>query len=283
MPRPPRVDASDVVHHVVNRGVDRQRIFFDDRDRVRFGQLLGEAHQRFAISVLSYCLMDNHFHLMVHCPTPVLSESMQFIGSAYANHVNRAHGRVGHLFGARFWSAPLDTDRYKLNSLRYIERNSLAIAGVESPEAYRWSSVRSHLGYRRSSDWLDSDAVRSWFSTIETYRQFVAQAPRTIEPARIDLASCGRIISLMINTHIAPDLATTRMTRTVAVGLSQSLEPANERRMLDSLGLTSARSVREAVQRYERRSSEAPSIITAVEAARCWLIDQRTTVGRTAA
>ncbi len=273
MARRRRIDLPGLTHHVVNRGVDRCPIFVDDCDRSRFGEILGAAHERFGVTLQAYCLMDNHYHLMIHCPDPVLSESMQFIGSEYAGYFNAVHGRVGHLFGSRFWSAPLLTNAYTLGTLRYIERNSLDIAGVSSPDAYRWSSVRAHLGHRRSPEWLDTDTVLSRFQSVDSYAQFVGRSVRSTEPGRIDLRPIESVASLMIDSHVARDVSRIRLARTIQVGLSLRLGTTNERLLLDHLGFESRDQVRKAWRRFEGRAEAHPSIHTAVDSLQLWLFD----------
>ncbi|WP_420453319.1 transposase [Ilumatobacter sp.] len=95
----------------MNRGVDRSTIFHGDADRVEFGRLLGIASDRFTIEVHAYCLMDNHFHLLVRCPESGLSDFVQLLTSTFARFVNRRTDRVGHLFGSRFTSRLLTTSQ----------------------------------------------------------------------------------------------------------------------------------------------------------------------------
>ncbi len=273
MARRRRIDLPELTHHVVNRGVDRNPIFLDDRDRSRFGLILGSAHDRFGVTLQAYCLMDNHYHLMIHCPEAVLSESMQFIGSEYAGWFNAVHGRVGHLFGARFWSAPLSTDTYRLGTLRYIERNSLDIDGVKSPDAYRWSSVRAHLGLRNGPEWLDTKTVLSWFHSVDGYAQFVGRDVEAVEPQRIDVRLVENVASLMIDSHVSDDVSPIRLARTIQVGLSLRLGITNQRLLLEHLGLDSRGQVRKAWRRFEERAELHPSVNKAVDSLQLWLFD----------
>lgn len=99
MPRPLRIDVEDGWNHVMNRGIDHGDVFFADTDRIEFGQRLGDVFDRFGIRTHAYCLMDNHFHLLLHCPEGRLSDAMQRLGSLYTRHVNDRLGRDGALFG----------------------------------------------------------------------------------------------------------------------------------------------------------------------------------------
>lgn len=273
MPRARRIDLPAATHHVVNRGVDRRTIFFDDRDRVAFGRLIGEASERFGISIVAYCLMDNHYHLIVHCPDAVLSASMQFVGSRYAEFVNARHGRTGHLFGARFHSSYIDSDLYQLATLRYVERNSLDLPGVTSPEEYRWSSVRAHLELRTGPAWLDSAKVRGWFASVDAYRDFILRDITTTEPVVLRLDHAEAVATLMVDTYVDDVVSPIKLERTVLLGLSQRLGPDNQQRVFDRLALTSTRSVRDAVRRADRRIQAHPTINGAVDGAQRWLFD----------
>lgn len=122
MGRTLRPDRPGGWHHVVNRGVDHQPIFFDDSDRVDFGRLLGVGHDRFGVEVHAYCLMTNHFHLLVHCPCGGLSGFMHDVTATFTRHVNDRLGRDGSLVRGRFRSFTVDSDAYVLCVTRYIHR-----------------------------------------------------------------------------------------------------------------------------------------------------------------
>lgn len=130
MGRALRPDRPGGWYHVVNRGVDHQPIFFDDSDRVDFGRLLGVGHDRFGVEVHAYCLMTNHFHLLVHCPNGGLSDFMHDVTATFTRHVNDRLGRDGPLVRGRFRSFIVDSDAYVLCATRYIHRNPLDIADV---------------------------------------------------------------------------------------------------------------------------------------------------------
>lgn len=143
----------------MNRGVDHQRVFFADVDRVEFGRRLADIHERFGVQTLAYCLMDNHYHLLLRTPVGGLSTAMQHLGLVYTRHTNDRLGRDGPLFRGRFTSFAVTTDNYLMQAARYIHRNSLDIEGVGAPVVYRWSSYRTFLGLRRRPDFLDTSWV----------------------------------------------------------------------------------------------------------------------------
>ena len=145
MPRKPRIRAQGLYHHVVHRGINRQRIFFDDIDKRRFLNSLSDAAQRCGLDVLAYCLMDNHYHLLFWDPNAQISRVMALINGSYTSYINRRHKRDGALLRGRFYSNPSDESRYALCVLRYIHLNPVTAGMTQVPEAYDWSSHRLYM------------------------------------------------------------------------------------------------------------------------------------------
>jgi len=139
--RAPRLVLADQAHHVIQRGANRQAIFFGDADRRFFLDRLGVALAKEGCALHAYVLMTNHIHLLV---TPRSDDGvgrlMQSLGRSYVGHVNRAQGRTGSLWEGRFKSTILDTDRYLMACHHYIEANPLRTAMVAHPREHRWSS-----------------------------------------------------------------------------------------------------------------------------------------------
>lgn len=143
----------------MNRGVDHQPIFFADSDRLELGHRLAEIHRRFDVTTLAYCLMTNHLHLVVRAPDGSLPNAMHHLTSVFSRHVNDRLGRDGPLFRGRYHSIPVESDAYLLWVVRYVHRNPLDIAGVDSPRDHRWSSYRTYLGLRPAPAFLDRAPV----------------------------------------------------------------------------------------------------------------------------
>jgi len=222
------------VHHVMNRGVDRQRVFFADADRTEFGARLAEAHERFAVETLAYCLMANHYHLLVRSLDGRLSEAMHHIGTVYARHTNDRLGRDGPLFRGRFHSIRVDTDWYLECAVRYIHRNPLDLDGIADPADYRWSSFRTYDGLRPRPDFMSLDLVLGVFGDDRaelarfTRADMSAPAPRALrdlltlieyEIARDDLAHGtgdrsarwkARTVLLLVAERLPPVLSDSR-------------------------------------------------------------------------
>lgn len=189
MGRAPRVDIEDGCYHVMNRGAAKQTTFYCDPDRVEFGRLLGVGYDRFGVVVHAYCLMTNHFHLLVHCPKGGLSDYMHLVGSTFVRHVNERAGRDGPLFRGRFRSIVVLDDRQLLATTRYIHRNALALPGVATADQYRWSSHRTYLGCRRQPHWMRTDVVLSHFDDVRGFDDFVSDDRL---PTAVGLRGVGR-------------------------------------------------------------------------------------------
>ena len=239
---------------MINRGVDRQSVFLADTDRVDFGRLLGLGHQRHGVEVHAYCLMTNHFHLIVHCPDGGLSEFMHDLTSTYVRHVNDRLGRDGPLFRGRFRSLTVDTDAYLLAATRYIHRNPLDIAGVNTVEQHRWSSHRTYLGFRRRPPWLKTDVVLASFGgDVDRFHDFVSNG-RSVGIPHLDAADVSRLIDLLVDEVIGPEPASAvALGHSVAVLAHDVVRPA--RSLLDDLVPEGADAYRKALSRAQLRAA----------------------------
>jgi putative transposase len=145
MPRIPRSLqwSEEACFHLINRGHNRETIFADDADRRAFLELVARYRERFGFRLFHYCLMTNHFHLLVQLRDPrEVSKLMAGILRAYVHHCHRRHGFVGHRWQGRFKSPAVQCREYLLSCGRYIERNPLDAGIVERPWDYEWSSAR---------------------------------------------------------------------------------------------------------------------------------------------
>ena len=159
MTRPLRIDFPGGIYHVTSRGDRKEPIFTDDRDRHLLIEVLAQALDRFDAAALAYCLMGNHYHLVLRTNRANLSRLMRHVNGVYAQAFNRRHGLVGHLFQGRFGSIHVDRDAYLLQVCRYTELNPVRAGLVEAPAAWRWSSHRAHCGLERSPSWLDTPGL----------------------------------------------------------------------------------------------------------------------------
>jgi putative transposase len=154
MGRAVRRDVEGGWHHVMNRGADRDRIFFTKGDGLAFERFLAEGTERFGVEVHAYCLMPNHFHLLLHCPNGGLSSFMQRLGSNDSRRINARSGDDGPLFRSRFRSLLIDSPQYLAQAGRYIHRNPLELSPPIDIVSYRWSSLRFHAGLEPPPSWL---------------------------------------------------------------------------------------------------------------------------------
>src|SRR5207244_3446281 len=142
MPRPTRIQLPGGTYHVTARGNRRQALFFDDADRDRFLGIFHRAACRSAWRTLAYCLMTNHFHLVVETPDPTLSSGMHYLNGLYARRFNERHGFEGHLFERRFAAAVIGDDAHLAEVLRYVAFNPVRAGLCDHPADWPWSSFR---------------------------------------------------------------------------------------------------------------------------------------------
>lgn len=162
MSRPLRLEFPGAIYHVTSRGDRRAPIYRDEQDRVDHLEVLARAMDRFDAQLLAYCLMGNHYHLVLHTRQPNLSRLMRHLNGVYTQRFNRRHGLVGHLFQGRFKAILVDRDAYLLALCRYVERNPVAAGLVDAPDAWPWSSCCAHLGQVSTPAWLDTDGLHGY-------------------------------------------------------------------------------------------------------------------------
>ncbi|MCP4237823.1 MAG: hypothetical protein GY770_30355 [Aestuariibacter sp.] len=170
MPRPLRIEYENAYYHVMNRGQSRQNIFHGDDYFIAFLSILEQAHQRFGLQVLSYCLMSNHYHLLVKTPEANLGRAMRHIGGLYTQTYNRLRNTDGSLFRGRYKSILVEQDSYPLQLSRYIHRNPLDARMVEQLEDYRWSSYPCYVNKQSAPDWLYRTEIYQQLGVKSRYR-----------------------------------------------------------------------------------------------------------------
>src|SRR5213083_1354984 len=136
MTRPLRIPLADGVYHVFARGNAKQEIFLDDRDRHLFLDLVAQSLRRFSWRCLAYCLMPNHYHLVIRTSAPNLSPGMRQINGVYAQRFNRRHDRVGHVFQGRFGATLIQEDEHLLEAIRYVVLNPLRAGLARSADEW---------------------------------------------------------------------------------------------------------------------------------------------------
>jgi len=178
MARPLRIEYEGAVCHVTSRGNAGADIFLDDVDRSRFVDVLASTIERFGWICHAYCLMSNHYHLLIETPQPNLSRGMKHLNGVYTQWFNRKHSRFGHLVQGRFKSIIVEKESYLLELARYIVLNPVRAKMVRSTRDWRWSSYRATVGVIQPPPFLVTDWVLSQFgkdraSAAHAYREFV--------------------------------------------------------------------------------------------------------------
>lgn len=180
MSRPLRLEFAGALYHVTSRGNDRKAIFLDDADYETFLSLLAEACRRFKWVVHTYCLMTDHYHIVVETPDGNLSRGMRHLNGVYTQRFNSKHLRAGHLFQGRYKAILVDKDKYLLELGRYVLLNPVRARMVDRPEDWRWSSYPATIGTQKGFEGLAADAMLLQFGkqrnrAIERFREFVSE------------------------------------------------------------------------------------------------------------
>lgn len=187
MSRPIRIEFPDALYHVTARGDRREDIFEDEQDRQLFLATLEKVIAQFNWTCHAWCLMDNHYHLMIQTPDGNLSKGMRQLNGIYTQASNRRHQRVGHLFQGRFKAILVDSDAYLLEVSRYVVLNPVRAGMVKKTEDWMWSSYRATAGLEDSAPWLAVDGILAQFAqrrslAQQRYAQFVAEGIKSESP-----------------------------------------------------------------------------------------------------
>jgi putative transposase len=178
MARPLRLEYAGALYHLTARGNARADIFADDEDRRLFLELLGKEISQQGWRCYAYCLMGNHYHLLIETPAPNLVAGMRRMNGVYTQAFNRRHGRVGHVFQGRYKSVLVDKESYGLELCRYIVLNPVRARMVRRPENWAWSSYRATAGQVAAPAWLDADWVLGQLggrNPVAAYERFVKE------------------------------------------------------------------------------------------------------------
>lgn len=180
MGRQLRIKYPGAHYHVTARGNERKDVFKSERDREKFLFYLESAVLRYGAVIHSYCLMKNHYHLLLETPSGNLSQVMQHINGAYTNYFNAKRKRSGHLFQGRYKAILIEADEYALELSRYIHLNPVRAGASAVPDEYRWSSYRDYIGLREAPTWLNTALILGFFgktkaTTLMKYRKFVEE------------------------------------------------------------------------------------------------------------
>ena len=180
MARPLRIEFPGAVYHVTSRGNARTNIFEHDSDRKLFLKILQQVVDRFNWLCHAYCLMDNHYHLLVETPEGNLSAGMRQLNGVYTQAFNRTHNLDGHLFKGRYKSVLVEKDSHLLELCRYVVLNPVRAGMVKKPEQWAWSSYHAMVGQVPTPEFLTTHWLLDNFSPSlpearSLYSQFVQE------------------------------------------------------------------------------------------------------------
>jgi REP element-mobilizing transposase RayT len=148
MARPLRIEFSGALYHMTFRGNARQPIFLDKEDFTDFLRVLCSVVKRYHFILHTYCLMNNHHHLLIETPDVNLSRGMRQLNGLYTQRFNQRHKRVDQLFQGRYKAILVDKDNYLLELCRYVVLNPVRTKMVKNPKDWRWSSYQATTGYK---------------------------------------------------------------------------------------------------------------------------------------
>jgi putative transposase len=178
--RPLRIQYPNAFYHVTSRGNERKAVFRTDKDRQRFLVYLQSAHERYGALIHVYCLMGNHYHLLLETPRSNLSQILHHVNGAYTTYFNVKRKRSGHLFQGRYRAILVEKDAYCQELSRYIHLNPLRAGMVKDLRDYPWSSYAFYVGLKKKPSWLETDDILGYYGQRESqaqkkYREYVEE------------------------------------------------------------------------------------------------------------
>lgn len=178
MARPLRIEFPGGLYHVTSRGDRREEIYLDDADRTNWLTLFGHVCKRFNWVCHAYCLMDNHYHIVVETAEGNLSRGMRQLNGVYTQTFNRAHNRVGHVYQGRYKAILVEKESYLLELTRYVVLNPVRAGRVKDVDQWPWCSYSAMIGKSSRPEWLQTDWILGQFGkqrkrAVAAYRDFV--------------------------------------------------------------------------------------------------------------
>ena len=245
MARSARVQFPGAVYHISARGNHQENIYFSDQDRELFIRLLAAAANRMNWICHAYCLMTNHYHLLLETPDGFLSDGMGYVNGVYTQKINLQYGLTGRLFQGRFHSKLVDGDAQFLATVRYIIRNPLEANIVKDAGDWPWSSYRATMGQEKSPDFLLVDQVLSRFSTDRPVAQ-------NIFKEFVHLKDDDEAL-IYLSHQIIDSIKTSTKNRAIpSVDLYRSLRPVPRKQKI--IGRPSLKTMFEGVGHYDLKT-----------------------------
>ena len=188
MTRPLRIEFNGAVYHITSRGNARQTIFLDEKDFADFLRVLCSVVKRYHFILHTYCLMNNHYHLLIETPYGNLSKGMRQLNGLYTQRFNQRHQRAGHLFQGRYKAILVDKDNYLLELSRYVVLNPVRAKIVKDPGDWEWSAYQATTGHKGISclttDWILSQFAKEQKAASREYQAFVLSGIKTESPLK---------------------------------------------------------------------------------------------------
>ena len=187
MARPLRIEYAGALYHLTSRGDRREDIYLDDADRLMFLEVLAEVCDRFRWVCHAYCLMSNHYHLLIETRESTLGHGMRQLNGVFTQRSNRRHHRVGHVFQGRYKAILVQKEAYLLELARYVVLNPVRAGMVRSAREWAWSSYRGTAGWSEvprglTVDWLLSAFGAQRKTAMLAYRKFVSEGKGASSP-----------------------------------------------------------------------------------------------------
>lgn len=220
MARPLRIEFEGAWYHVMNRGAGRRAIFRNDAERRYFLKLLESLHDRFNAEIHAYCLMGNHYHLMLRTPEGNLARLMRHLNGLYTQYRNRRSREDGPLFRGRYKAVLVEAEPYWTHLSRYIHRNPLEAGMVRKLSAYPWSSYPAYTGEFRAPTWLQTHYIMDALGGPRAYRRFVEGPDENRE-----------IAAFYASSRHSPVLGSERFRARLARGLKPHRDIPDSRRL----------------------------------------------------
>lgn len=186
MARPLRIEYPGAVYHVTTRGNAGQGIFIDDEDRRLFLDTYAEVSARMQWRCLAYCLLDDHYQLVIETPKANLAKGMRQLNGVYTQRFNQRHGRSGHLFQGRYKAVLVERNQYLRDTCRYVVLTPVRTGLARKPGSWKWSSYRATAGIEQPPPWLNTDGLLNQF----------AQQRKRAQRAYEDFAQKGKQVDI---------------------------------------------------------------------------------------
>ncbi len=234
MSRPVRIELSGGLYHITSRGDRRKSIYKDETDYNIFIEILGNVINQHNWRCHAYCLMTNHYHLIIETPEANLSKGMRQLNGVFAQQSNHRHMRVGHLFQGRYKAILVDGDAYLQELARYVVLNPVRAYMVASVEDWKWSSYRETAGLKDKEEWLDTDAILSLFGSKRgvaqtAYKRFVDEGNTEASPLlevsqQVYLGNDAFVVRMQKETSFSDDINIPKAQRRAPAMPLESIE-----------------------------------------------------------